>query len=1003
MRWKWFVTIGVLLIISLMAAGYVMLGNYDYNKLKPRVARMIKEVTGRELNLAGEIDLTIGFSPTLTVSDVAFANASWGSQPQMIKIKQVEAQVRLLPLLFKDLELKRIGFVGVDVLLETDKTGRGNWDFSAEDSSAGKTRAFKLRNIDIDKIRIEKLNLTFRDGETDLAKWLALASLEVAKQGAIDTLALDLKADYNGQQLTLAGKIGLIHFLLAHERFPFELAGKFSNATVKINGAINDVLNLQGIDLQARVSGTNLAELKLGIGSKLPRTNVFDLTGHLKGSKEALALEDVNGKLSGSAVDLLISGSFGDLIALSGMNLHVKGSGKNLAEVGAIIDQKLPATDEFIVQGRLTGSAKALSLQAVQGSARRGDLGLALDGGIKDLIYLKGIDLKVKGSGKNLAQIGTIVDQKLPATDVFKVQGRLTGSAKVLSLKDAQGSAKRDSLSVALSGEVKDLIAFNGLNLRLKGSGKNLAEIGSIIGEKLPATDEFAVEGRLMGSAETLSLQSSQGRVSRGGLRLRLDGGIKNLLALTGIDIKFKGSGADLAEVGAIIEKKLPTTDNFAVRGRLMGSTKALSLREATGRAGRNGMSIAFDGVITDVLALRSIDIRLKASGKELAEIGPLVGTNLPKLGPFDVRGHLIGSAKFLLLNKLSAIVDKSDFKGLAKIEFRERPKITIRLESSVIDFTALMKSSEKDEQKTVHKENQKRRLFSDDPLPFDALKKVDADILMKARNIHAKEARLEFGLFTLKLQEGDFSIDRLEATYKQTKISGNLHIDPGSPPQLATNFLVQNFDLGDFLKETGKSDQVRGIVDIAAHGKSSGDSVSSLMAHLNGAFGAVMGPGYLTKYLDLLSMDLSTKVIPFWGRHKKADEINCAVVQFDIKNGVAVSKGFVFDSQIGILSATGDTNLGTEQVNFLLNPRPKDFSLVNLSTKMRVTGTLMDAKVRPDTLSLVKRGAEEVLGFLALGPLGLLAPFVHLGAHEKHPCDVQGIRQLEQKISTND
>ena len=927
MRWKWFVTIGVLLIIALMAAGYVMLGNYDYNKLKPRVARMIKEVTGRELNLAGEIDLTIGFSPTLTVSDVAFANASWGSQPQMIKIKQVEAQVRLLPLLFKDLELKRIGFVGVDVLLETDKTGRGNWDFSAEDSSAGKTRAFKLRNIDIDKIRIEKLNLTFRDGETDLAKRLALASLEVAKQGAIDTLALDLKADYNGQQLTLAGKIGLIHFLLAHERFPFELAGKFSNATVKINGAINDVLSLQGIDLQARVSGTNLAELKLGIGSKLPRTNVFDLTGHLKGSKEALALEDVNGKLSGSAVDLVISGSFGDLIALSGMNLHVKGSGKNLAEVGAIIDQKLPATDEFIVQGRLTGSAKALSLQAAQGSARRGDLGLALDGGIKDLIYLKGIDLKVKGSGKNLAQIGTIVDQKLPATDVFKVQGRLTGSAKVLSLKDAQGSAKRDSLSVALSGEVKDLIAFSGLDLRLKGSGKNLAEIGSIIGEKLPATDEFAVEGRLMGSAETLSLQSSQGRVSRGGLRLRLDGGIKNLLALTGIDIKFKGSGADLAEVGAIIEKKLPTTDNFAVRGRLMGSTKALSLREATGRAGRNGMSIAFDGVITDVLALRSIDIRLKASGKELAEIGPLVGTNLPKLGPFDVRGHLIGSAKLLLLNEFSAIVDKSDF----------------------------------------------------------------------------KDARLEFGLFTLNLQEGDFSIDRLEATYKQTKISGNLHIDPGSPPQLATNFLVQNFDLGDFLKETGKSDQVRGIVDIAAHGKSSGDSVSSLMAHLNGAFGAVMGPGYLTKYLDLLSMDLSTKVIPFWGRHKKADEINCAVVQFDIKNGVAVSKGFVFDSQIGILSATGDTNLGTEQVNFLLNPRPKDFSLVNLSTKMRVTGTLMDAKVRPDTLSLVKRGAEEVLGFLALGPLGLLAPFVHLGAHEKHPCDVQGIRQLEQKISTND
>ena len=133
-------------------------------------------------------------------------------------------------------------------------------------------------------------------------------------------------------------------------------------------------------------------------------------------------------------------------------------------------------------------------------------------------------------------------------------------------------------------------------------------------------------------------------------------------------------------------------------------------------------------------------------------------------------------------------------------------------------------------------------------------------------------------------------SIDRLEATYKQTKISGNLNINPGAPPRVATNFLVQSFNLGDFLKETGKSDQVRAIVDIAAHGKASGDSVNSLMTHLDGAFGAVMGPGYLTKYLDLLSMDLSQKVIPIWGRHKKADEINCAVVQFDIKNGVATS-----------------------------------------------------------------------------------------------------------------
>jgi ABC-type transport system substrate-binding protein len=40
-----------------------------------------------------------------------------------------------------------------------------------------------------------------------------------------------------------------------------------------------------------------------------------------------------------------------------------------------------------------------------------------------------------------------------------------------------------------------------------------------------------------------------------------------------------------------------------------------------------------------------------------------------------------------------------------------------------------------------------------------------------------------------------------------------------------------------------------------------------------------------------------------------------------------------------------------------------------------------------------------KFLSTLAVGPIGLLAPFVHLGAHKKHPCDIQGIGQLGLNI----
>jgi hypothetical protein len=61
-----------------------------------------------------------------------------------------------------------------------------------------------------------------------------------------------------------------------------------------------------------------------------------------------------------------------------------------------------------------------------------------------------------------------------------------------------------------------------------------------------------------------------------------------------------------------------------------------------------------------------------------------------------------------------------------------------------------------------------------------------------------------------------------------------------------------------------------------------------------------------------------------------------------------------------------------------------------------------MHPKVRPDMLSLVTKGAK-FLSALAVGPIGLLAPFVHLGAHKKHPCDIQGIGQLGLKISAEE
>jgi len=98
-KWKWVVGIVSASILPSVVAVYVILSSYNYNGLKPEIIRAVKDDTGRELTLGGDISLKIGFTPALVVKDVSFQNASWGSQPELAKIKRFEIKVRLLPLL----------------------------------------------------------------------------------------------------------------------------------------------------------------------------------------------------------------------------------------------------------------------------------------------------------------------------------------------------------------------------------------------------------------------------------------------------------------------------------------------------------------------------------------------------------------------------------------------------------------------------------------------------------------------------------------------------------------------------------------------------------------------------------------------------------------------------------------------------------------------------------------------------------------------------------------
>jgi hypothetical protein len=572
------------------------------------------------------------------------------------------------------------------------------------------------------------------------------------RQDHEDALTLTLQADYNGQRVTLSGKTGRIGAIFGHRRFPLQLSGKLASVAFKVNGAIDDVLTLQGINVDAQLSGKNFATLGPVLQVQLPKTETFDIAGHLKGSGNFLGLDNFNGNLSGSSIDIAVSGSVGNLNDFSEVDLDLKSSGKNLAVMAPIFGEGLPSTKEFEIQGHLTGSAKALSLDNARAAARRGSMHFTATGGVKDLVTFNGMDLQTRLTGKNFAELGEVIDVELPATDEFDIQGHLTGNADVMplynvqamgrrggmhisitgvvqdlsslegmdlqsrltgknltefgevigvelpssdefeiqgrldgstekaSLHKARGSGRRGSLRLAVSGSVQDLYSLGGLDLQSRLTGKNLAEFGEIIGENLPSTDEFKIQGRLTGSPDVLTLQKATGSGRRDSLRMSVTGAVKNLPTLEGTDVQARLTGKSLAELGEVIGVQLPSTDEFKIQGHLAGSPGSLNLQKVRASALRGSMQLALNGAVQDLTTLRGMDLQTRLNGKELAEIGPLFDTELPGLGPFDIGCKLSGSTEAIALDEFSAIVDKSDFSGRAKVEFRKRPRITARL-----------------------------------------------------------------------------------------------------------------------------------------------------------------------------------------------------------------------------------------------------------------------------------------------------------------------------------
>ncbi|MFA6019013.1 MAG: AsmA family protein [Rhodospirillales bacterium] len=226
------IVIGV--VVLLIGGLLAFLATIDVNKYKPMIAEEAKKATGRDLVIGGNMSLKVSLSPAVVVENVSFANMAGGSRPEMVKVKRFEAQVSLLPLLSGAVQVNKLVVIEPDILIETDKQGKGNWvmggaaakpeEPAAKPESkpeAGGSAA--LPNIAVEEVRIEKAVFVNRDGVKGEAMKVEIAHLILRAKTLSSPLSIDLAGALDGKAFEVKGTTGPITDLLAQKPWPLDI------------------------------------------------------------------------------------------------------------------------------------------------------------------------------------------------------------------------------------------------------------------------------------------------------------------------------------------------------------------------------------------------------------------------------------------------------------------------------------------------------------------------------------------------------------------------------------------------------------------------------------------------------------------------------------------------------------------------------------------------------------------------------------------------------------
>lgn len=350
------------LLVAVLVALVLLVALFPWNLLREPINRYVSDKTGREFRITRHLDVKVGRTTRVIMDGVEFANPDWAVDRHLVKAERAEIEVRLLPLLRREIVLPSVTLSKPQLGLQQEPDGRRTWALGEDTNDES--------NVPYVGALIVDEGMAHYVASDEGADITARFAIDPNERGTGQAGAMPLRFQAEGrwqkQAFRAEGRTGDVLYLSAplQQPFPAEVKASTGGTTLQARGAIASLSTLDGANVNFQLQGPNLAELYKLVGVVLPDTPRYSVAGQLSKQGAAWRVRDVNGRLGSSDVSgelafdqsgqlPLLTGrlqsrtlDFVDLAPLIGLDDERRGTeGRRQAPVVAQADGRKPPKD----------------------------------------------------------------------------------------------------------------------------------------------------------------------------------------------------------------------------------------------------------------------------------------------------------------------------------------------------------------------------------------------------------------------------------------------------------------------------------------------------------------------------------------------------------------------------------------------------------------------------------------------------------------------------------